>query len=377
MKPETKSLIEQAIRGIAEFSLGEYGLAPHRLPHWTAKYHDCDQLTQQVANQASGARLALHTAATQIEFAFHATRDSGEDGSLNPSTVSLTAGDWAQTFTSNEGDIKVWDATGNFKLRKGGPSMAVFELPETDQPRLVDIWLPHNSFLEILDLTANAPLAPAPQAQKRWVHYGSSISHCMEATEPIGVWSVVAARKINLDLFNLGLAGSANLEYFAARVIADLPADLITLKVGINTVNGGHLTKRVFVPAVHSFLDEIRSKHPRTPIVVMSPIFCGAHEQNPGPTLRGIDGKILGSKGNGLEWTGELNLVMIRELLAGIVERRQDPNLGYLSGLELFSQADDHLLPDGLHPNAEGYQLMGERFTELLRRNALTASLVN
>jgi lysophospholipase L1-like esterase len=365
MKPETKTLIEQAARGIAEFTDGPYGISPHRLPHWTTSYHDIDQLTQQVANQASGARLALLTSATRIELAFHATRDSGENGLLKPSAVTLTVGDLAQTFTSNEGDIKVWDATGTFKLRKGGPSMAVFELPETDEPRLVDIWLPHNSFLQILDLTANAPLAAAPRDQKRWVHYGSSISHCMEADEPIGAWPVVAARSLNLDLYSLGLAGSANLEYFAARVIADLPAELITIKVGINTVNGGHLTRRVFVPAVHSFIEAIRAKQPNTPIILISPIYCGAHENSPGPTRMGIDGKITGSAGNGLDWTGELTLVMIRQLLADIVARRQDPNLSYLSGLELFGQADADLLPDGLHPNPEGYRLMGQRFTAL------------
>jgi lysophospholipase L1-like esterase len=368
MTPETKILIEQASRGIAEFKQGAYGMAPCRLPSWTTSYHDIDQLTQQVANQASGARLALLTSATRIEFAFHAIRDSGEGGFTRPSVITATSGDFEQSFSTQEGDLKIWDANNNFELVPGGPSMAVFELPETEQPRLVDIWLPHNSFLEILDLTANAPLAPAPQTQKRWVHYGSSISHCMEASEPIGAWPVVAARNLNLDLNSLGLAGSANLEHFAARVIADLPADLITLKVGINTVNGGHMTRRVFVPAVHSFIDAIRTKHPSTPIVLISPIFCGAHENSPGPTRMGIDGKITGSEGNGLDWTGELTLVIIRQLLADIVARRQDPNLTYLSGLALFSEADAHLLPDGLHPNAEGYRLMGERFTALAPR---------
>ena len=84
MKPETKSLIEQAARGIAEFTQGAYGMAPCRLPSWTTSYHDIDQLTLQVANQASGARIALHTSATRIEFAFHAIRDSGEGGFHSP-----------------------------------------------------------------------------------------------------------------------------------------------------------------------------------------------------------------------------------------------------------------------------------------------------
>ena len=32
----------------------------------------------------------------------------------------------------------------------------------------------------------------------------------------------------------------------------------------------------------------------------------------------------------------------------------------YRDGLELFGEADEHLLPDLLHPNGEGYELMGQ-----------------
>ena len=32
----------------------------------------------------------------------------------------------------------------------------------------------------------------------------------------------------------------------------------------------------------------------------------------------------------------------------------------YRDGLELFGEADEHLLPDLLHPNGEGYELMGK-----------------
>jgi lysophospholipase L1-like esterase len=43
-----------------------------------------------------------------------------------------------------------------------------------------------------------------------------------------------------------------------------------------------------------------------------------------------------------------------------------DRNLHYLSGLKLFNESDLDLLPDGLHPSAEGYQLMGVRAVEHL-----------
>ena len=41
-----------------------------------------------------------------------------------------------------------------------------------------------------------------------------------------------------------------------------------------------------------------------------------------------------------------------------------DVNLHYLSGLELFGPDLAHLLPDDLHPDAEGYKIMGQHFVE-------------
>jgi hypothetical protein len=36
--------------------------------------------------------------------------------------------------------------------------------------------------------------------------------------------------------------------------------------------------------------------------------------------------------------------------------------LHYLSGLELFSEADASMMPDLLHPDGDGYELLGQRF---------------
>jgi lysophospholipase L1-like esterase len=62
---------------------------------------------------------------------------------------------------------------------------------------------------------------------------------------------------------------------------------------------------------------------------------------------------------------GCLTLRRIREIIAEAVEKRRalgDENLHYLDGLELFGEGDLGDLPDGLHPNAAGYQRIGERF---------------
>ena len=370
MQQDTMELIRAAARGVAEISVSERGLRLHRLPSKYAMFHDHDPLTQTVADQLSGVRLALLTSASHIQLTYRSRRDAAEDGSFvsAPSTVSFTCGEQIQSVAHTDGDLRVWNGADLKEVVTGVDSVAQFTLAATDTPRPVDIWLPHNCQIEIVDLTADQPLASAPPIGRLWVHYGSSISHCIEATDPLGVWPVIAARSLGLDLFNLGLAGSANIEIFAAQAIADLKPDVVTLKLGINTVNGRHMTRRSFIPAVHSFVDVIRQSLPSTPIMVISPIFCEAHEDRPGPTLGGLDGLISAAEDTSPQWVGELTLTMIREILAALVARRNDPHLTYVSGLELFCEADSHLMPDGLHPNADGYRLIGDRFTPLLRR---------
>jgi lysophospholipase L1-like esterase len=335
-------------------------------------HHDVDGLTQQVANQASGARLAFRTGASTITFTYRATLDSSEDGLFEsrPSTVTLTSPQDDVTFSHTNGNRRIWVGPKIDRVELGEDSVCEFTLSPSNEGRQVDIWLPHACEIEIIDISADAELFAALSEKPKWVHYGSSISHSGEAEKPTGVWPVVAARLLNLELFSLGLAGSANLEQFAAKTIAGLDADLISLKLGINPVNGRNMTMRTFVPAVHAFLDTIREKHPNVPIMVISPVYCREHETLPGPTLFGSDGKIRGSEHSANEWIVDLTLERIRSKLEEIIERRRDENMFYLNGLELFSEAEFDLMPDGLHPNSEGYQLMGEKFANAVQSNA-------
>jgi lysophospholipase L1-like esterase len=162
------------------------------------------------------------------------------------------------------------------------------------------------------------------------------------------------------------MAGSANVEYFAAKTIASIPADLITLKLGINVVAGATMTKRTFIPAVQAMLDLIREQQPDVKIVLISPIYCPGLETQPGPVITNASGQVLGSEFSPVEWVGQLTLQGVREVLEDIVAQRSDEKLSYVDGLELFSSSDVDLMPDHLHPNAEGYLLMAERAKSLL-----------
>lgn len=229
----------------------------------------------------------------------------------------------------------------------------------------VELWLPQQTPTELVALRADGEvLAPLPDGRRRWVHHGSSISHCLEADGPTGTWPVVAASLVGVEVINLSQPGNDMLDPYVARTIRDMPADLISLKPGINIVGLATFRRRTFGPAVHGFLDTIRDGHPDIPLLLMSPVSCPALEATPGPTTIGRDGKITALGDPADVAHGAFSLEVVRDELARIVAARQahDPHLHYLDGRELLGpdEADD--LADGLHPTAAAYRRIGKRF---------------
>lgn len=215
--------------------------------------------------------------------------------------------------------------------------------------KLLELWLPQAGGVTIsgLELGDGASLARAPDDRPRILFHGSSITHCMEAEGASAGWPAVATRLAGVSHQNLGWGGSCLLSGLAARIVRDARADAIVLKLGINVWSEGMLKARTFQDSAHAMISIIREKHPATPIAVISPIFSpGREDAGDGVTLR-----------------------QMRTILEEVVAARQaagDRNIRYLSGLELFGEADAALLPDNLHPNTEGYRLMGERFHRLM-----------
>jgi GDSL-like lipase/acylhydrolase family protein len=207
-----------------------------------------------------------------------------------------------------------------------------------------------------------------------WLHHGSSISHGSNAASPATTWPALAATAAGVELVNLGFGGNALLDPFTARALRDTPADLISVKLGINVVNADLMRLRGFGPAVHGFLDTIREGRPSVPLLVVSPLYCPIHERTPGPGDFDHEALALGevrfrATGDPAERAaGKLTLEVIREELARIVAQRQaeDANLRYLDGRELYGEADfaDLPLPDALHPCPAAHRRIGERFAE-------------
>jgi lysophospholipase L1-like esterase len=357
-----------AIRGALDLVVTENGRAPRRLPAWTVRRMP-DPALESVARMTSGVRLACSTSSRSLTLEILETGFQLGAEPRRPVVFDLFVdGARLARLEALGGHTLKIDAEGpvaSVRLEPGLPSTLRFEgLPPG--PKRLELWAPQSAWVELrgLFLDADAELAPAPAQGRVWAHYGSSISHGMEADGPSETWPAVAARAAGVELLNLGFAGQCHLDGLVARTLAEVGADLISLKLGINVVNGDSMRERVFVDRAHDLLDRLRAAGPETPIVLISPILCPAHESDPGPTQRGPSGVIAPPRPAELA-AGALSLRRIREILQGIAEARRaqgDRRLHYLDGLALFGEGDVGDLPDGLHPNAAGLIRMGERF---------------
>ncbi|KWX85283.1 GDSL family lipase, partial [Paenibacillus riograndensis] len=214
----------------------------------------------------------------------------------------------------------------------------------------LESWLPQNIGMTVTGLRIGSGAAgdPLPDHRPRWITYGSSITQCVAASSPSRAWPAIAAAACGWKVPKLGFAGSGHMAPMIGRLIRDLPADFISRCVGVNIYGAGTLSPRMFKPLLIGLLETIRDRHKETPLLVISPIYGTVRETEPNP---------LG-----------FTLPMMREDIRQTVEllrERGDRQLYDLDGLSWFGPEDEAFLTDGLHPGAEGYELLGRRFCAL------------
>ncbi|MFJ4273751.1 GDSL-type esterase/lipase family protein [Streptomyces coelicoflavus] len=370
----TTPITPDLLRGALDLERTERGLLPHRLPA-RARAQNTDGQLAMAESQPSGVRLALRTRATALELdtvptkRVYAGAPPRPDGVYDLLVDGRPAG---RASVAGGNTLSIDMTTGTADLEPGPPGTLRFtDLPPGSKD--VEIWLPHNETTELVALRTNAPVEPAPDSGRRvWLHHGSSISHGSDAASPTTTWPALAASLGGVELVNMGLGGGALLDPFTARAMRDTPADLISVKIGINVVNADLMRLRAFGPAVHGFLDTVREGHPDAPLLVVSPVLCPVHEDTPGPLAPDFAGgrvRFVATGDPAERASGKLTLNVIRDELSRIVTERaaDDENLYHLDGRALYGEADaaDLPLPDGIHPDAATHRLIGERFAKL------------
>lgn len=212
--------------------------------------------------------------------------------------------------------------------------------------KIVELWLAPCYSIKVnsIEIDDNASLDTVEDKRLKWITYGSSITHSVRAASPAMTWPAIVAREMNLNMTCLGYGGQCKLDPMIARMIRDMDADFISLKLGIN-VHGNDLSPRTFPAAVIGTIATIREKHKNTPLVVCSPIYSPPREDTPSPV------------GNTLK--------DMRDSVKKAVEsfqRRGDKNIYYVDGLKIFGAELIDYLPDELHPDAKGMEFMAENF---------------
>jgi GDSL-like Lipase/Acylhydrolase family/SsfX3, N-terminal domain len=215
--------------------------------------------------------------------------------------------------------------------------------------KTIELWLSQKMPMSIcgIEIDDTATLKKSEDNRPKWITYGSSITQCGAAASPATTWPAIVARTRGLNLTCLGFGGQCHGDPVILKMIRDMPVDIVSMCLGINIHGNGSFNQRSFRPMVIGAIMTVRENHPDVPLVITSPIYCSDREDTPTP----------GNSG--------LSLKMMRDEISTAVEimqARGDKKLFYLNGLDLFDVELAEYLPDGLHPDADGYHILGENF---------------
>lgn len=323
-------LEDAMFEGAVSLERGVGWVRPWRLPFADLRLFPPDDTIGFAAKKPSGVRLRFETDSDRVGVVFDPPGKQND-----PASIDLTAdGRIVATQPVAPSDEKVI-------LQRAAP-----------EPQVVELWLPQACPIALrhLLIDAGTSIRVPPDNRPKWITYGSSISSCAAAHSPARTWPATVARAHNLNLTCLGFGGNCHAEPMVARVIRDLPADFISLKIGINIKGSSSLSPRTFRPAIIGTVKIIREKHPQTPIALISPIAAPPHEHEK----------------NSVGFTLAAMRAEVEDAARRLIESG-DHNLQYFSGLDLLDlDAANEYLSDGVHPTADGYELLGRNFSKVV-----------
>lgn len=236
---------------------------------------------------------------------------------------------------------------GSAKAASGAPAELVLFRGRKGGEKPITIYLPNNTEARVLAVGVDpkAALRPAPAfaAKLSLVCYGSSVLQGTGADHPGKTYPAIVARRLNLDFVNLGFGGAGKAEPAVVDLVSEPPASCYLFDLGKSY---GNQSEEPFV----RMLATIRSAHPTTPIIVVTPIYS---TKEPGE-------KEYREKSVSLR-------AMMRK--AGLDRRAAgDRFIAVAEGLELFGPDDQALFRDPQHPNDEGNERLAARLAPLVQR---------
>jgi lysophospholipase L1-like esterase len=216
MKLEVEQLQEFAAGVDRVEPLPQGGVALHRLPQKLKALYTANDAQRARAECTAGVRLRFVSDTKWIR-------------------VALRYGEPARWYflCALTVDGERMDAFGAVSRQETWEGFAFTQ--EKRERHLFEIWLPHLCAAEILSLEVEdgCVLEAAPPLAFKWLAWGDSITHGMNASLPIFTWPAQVARKLNANVINYGVGGATLQKELAGCVDA-----LVSRRDGRGAVHG-------------------------------------------------------------------------------------------------------------------------------------------
>jgi len=288
-----------------------------------------------LAQQPSGGRIRFKTDSGRV-----ALRAENPDtsGMHHMTTIGQSGFD---IYVDNEYLGSAWpDKTGKI--------VKEWNVGKSGVRREITLYLPLYKGVAIQEIVveSNAKIEPPrPFAvSKPVVYYGSSITQGGCASNPGMSYQAQVSRWLNVDFINLGFSGNGLGEPAVAEAISEIDAACFVLDYW------GNPSSEVFKETLPKFVETLRKKFPKTPILVTGPYFI------PTELLSGQTEGAISDKRN-----------TAREF----VERQRrggDKFIFSVDGLEMLSREHACGLVDGVHCNSLGFYFCAKGLEPHLRK---------
>lgn len=214
--------------------------------------------------------------------------------------------------------------------------------------RDITLYLPLYKGVTIQEINVDnaARFEPAmPYAtRKPIVYYGSSITQGGCASNPGGACQAILERKLNADFVNLGFSGNGLGEPALAEAICELDPSCIVLDFW------GNPSADQYAAALPAFVEILRKKWHRLPILVTSPFYFPAEATSDRVSQ---------------EQSAKRN---IARRFVEQQRNRGDRCIVFVDGLKMLDQHQTAGLVDGVHCNSLGFYYNAQGLEPFLRK---------
>ncbi|MBP3360531.1 MAG: SGNH/GDSL hydrolase family protein [Clostridia bacterium] len=208
-------------------------------------------------------------------------------------------------------------------------------------PELVRVIL-QNRPLFIYDISGDIEPPKSEDAPKRrYLAYGSSITHGSLALLQVNTWTNRIAENTGSDLINLGFAGAAHLEPCIADYIASRnDFDFATLEMGINILD---IDPEDFRGRVRRFVSTIAKAHPDKMFFCIDVFYCSS------------------------DLFGDGKAALFRKIVRDELADMAFANTVHIDGLKMLTSSKG-LSGDLVHPNVRGVEEIAANLTAEIKK---------